>query len=231
MATVLVVDDDQAILEAVSYNLRRDGLDVLTAADGVTGLQLARERDPDLIVLDLMLPRLSGLDVCRAVRAERAVPIVMLTARDSETDMVAGLELGADDYLTKPFSMRELCARVQAALRRDRLSRAAGAHTLQADVLEGGAITLNVTAHEVQRDGELVALRLREFELLEHLMRHPNQVLTRERIMEAVWGYTYTGETRTVDVHMRWLREKLEADPAHPRQLLTVRGVGYKFVP
>ncbi len=231
MATVLVVDDDQAILEAVSYNLRRDGLEVLTAADGVAGLQLAREREPDLIVLDLMLPRMSGLDVCRAVRAERAVPIVMLTARDSEADKVTGLELGADDYLTKPFSMRELRARVQAALRRDRMSRAAGAGALQADVLVGGAIALDVTAHEVRRDGAVVALRPREFELLEHLMRHPNQVLTRERILEAVWGYTYTGETRTVDVHMRWLREKLEAEPARPRQLMTVRGVGYKFVP
>ena len=231
MATVLVVDDDQAILEAVSYNLRRDGLEVLTAADGVAGLQLAREREPDLIVLDLMLPRMSGLDVCRAVRAERAVPIVMLTARDSEADKVMGLELGADDYLTKPFSMRELRARVQAALRRDRMSRAVGTRALQADVLAGGAIALNVTAHEVRRDGELVALRPKAFELLEHLMRHPNQVLTRERILEAVWGYTYTGETRTVDVHMRWLREKLEAEPAHPRQLMTVRGVGYKFVP
>jgi two-component system response regulator RegX3 len=231
MTTVLVVDDDQAILEAVSYNLRRDGLEVLTAGDGLAGLEAARTHEPDLIVLDLMLPRMSGLEVCRAVRAERPVPILMLTARDSEADKVAGLELGADDYLTKPFSMRELRARVQAALRRDRLSRASAEGMALGDVLRGGAITLDVGAHEVRRDGELVALRPKEFELLERLMRHPNQVLSRERILETVWGYSYAGETRTVDVHMRWLREKLEPDPAHPRQLVTVRGVGYKFVP
>jgi two-component system OmpR family response regulator len=230
---VLVVEDDPAILDAVAYNLKRDGHEVLATADGLEGLRLAREEDPDLIVLDLMLPRMSGLDVCRIVRAEKTVPILMLTARDTEVDKVVGLEIGADDYLTKPFSMRELMARVNAALRRDRISREAGvdARTFHAEVIEGGNIVLSITAHEARRDGELVQLRPKEFDLLEYLMRHPGQVLTREMILESVWGYSYGGETRTVDVHIRWLREKLEADPAHPVHLQTVRSVGYKFVP
>lgn len=230
---MLVVEDDPAILDAVAYNLKRDGHEVLATADGLEGLRLAREEDPDLIVLDLMLPRMSGLDVCRIVRAEKTVPILMLTARDTEVDKVVGLEIGADDYLTKPFSMRELMARVNAALRRDRISREAGvdARTFHAEVIEGGNIVLSITAHEARRDGELVQLRPKEFDLLEYLMRHPGQVLTREMILESVWGYSYGGETRTVDVHIRWLREKLEADPAHPVHLQTVRSVGYKFVP
>jgi len=233
VSTVLVVEDDPAILDAVAYNLKRDGHDVLAAADGIEGLRMARDEDPDLIVLDLMLPRMSGLDVCRLVRAEKAIPILMLTARDTEVDKVVGLEIGADDYLTKPFSMRELMARVNAALRRDRLSREAGtgARALRPETIEGGGIVLSVTAHEVHRDGDLVPLRPKEFDLLEYLLRHPGQVLTREMILESVWGYSYGGETRTVDVHIRWLREKLEADPAHPVHIQTVRSVGYKFVP
>lgn len=230
---MLVVEDDSAILDAVAYNLKRDGHDVLTSGDGLDGLRLAREEDPDLIVLDLMLPRMSGLDVCRIVRAEKAVPILMLTARDTEVDKVVGLEIGADDYLTKPFSMRELMARVNAALRRDRMSREAGTavHATRPETLEGGDIVLSISAHEARRAGELVPLRPKEFELLEYLMRHPGQVLTREMILESVWGYSYGGETRTVDVHIRWLREKLEADPAHPVHIQTVRSFGYKFVP
>ncbi|MGE0227893.1 MAG: winged helix-turn-helix domain-containing protein [Dehalococcoidia bacterium] len=233
MSRVLVVEDDPAILDAVAYNLKRDGHEVLASADGLDGLRLAREEDPDLIVLDLMLPRMSGLDVCRIVRAEKAVPILMLTARDTEVDKVVGLEIGADDYLTKPFSMRELMARVNAVLRRDRISREAG-HGLtpaRPETLEGGDIVLSVSAHEVRRGDQPVQLRPKEFDLLEYLMRHPGQVLTREMILESVWGYSYGGETRTVDVHIRWLREKLEADPAHPVHIQTVRSVGYKFVP
>ncbi|MEZ4553214.1 MAG: response regulator transcription factor [Dehalococcoidia bacterium] len=233
MSRVLVVEDDPAILDAVAYNLKRDGHEVLASADGLDGLRLAREEDPDLIVLDLMLPRMSGLDVCRIVRAEKAVPILMLTARDTEVDKVVGLEIGADDYLTKPFSMRELMARVNAVLRRDRISREAG-HGLtpaRLETLQGGDIVLSVSAHEVRRRDQPVQLRPKEFDLLEYLMRHPGQVLTREMILESVWGYSYGGETRTVDVHIRWLREKLEADPAHPVHLQTVRSVGYKFVP
>ena len=230
MARVLVVEDDPAILESVAYNLEREGHEVVKAADGVAGLELSREVEPDLIVLDLMLPRMSGLDVCRVVREERAVPIVVLTARDSEADTVSGLNLGADDYITKPFSMAELLARVGAVLRRDGLSREAGGGAATGPVVRGGGIELLVTAHEVRHDGVPVTLRPKEFELLEYLMRHPGHALPRDTILERVWGYEFGGGTRTVDVHMRWLREKLERDPSSPQHLLTVRGVGYKFV-
>ena len=230
MARVLVVEDDAAILETVAYNLGREGHDVITAADGVSGLQLSRETEPDLIVLDLMLPRMSGLDVCRVVREERPVPILMLTARAAEGDKIAGLDLGADDYMTKPFSMQELVARVSAMLRRDRISREA-ADGVSGGALSGGGIELRPDAREVRREGEVVRLRPKEFDLLECLMRHPRQVLTRDRILEQVWGYEFGGGTRTVDVHMRWLRQKLEAAPSKPQHLVTVRTVGYKFVP
>ncbi len=230
MARVLVVEDDAAILETVAYNLGREGYDVVTAADGVSGLQLSRETEPDLIVLDLMLPRMSGLDVCRIVRDERPVPILVLTARSAEGDRIAGLDLGADDYVTKPFSMQELVARVSAMLRRDRISREA-AGGVNGGTLRGGGIELRPEAREVRRHGEVVRLRPKEFDLLECLMRHPRQVLTRDRILEQVWGYEFGGGTRTVDVHMRWLRQKLEAAPSKPQHLVTVRTVGYKFEP
>ena len=230
MARVLVVEDDAAILETVAYNLGREGHDVVTAADGVSGLQLSRETEPDLIVLDLMLPRMSGLDVCRVVREERPVPILVLTARSAEGDKIVGLDLGADDYMTKPFSMRELVARVGAMLRRDRISREA-AGGVSGGTLRGGGIELRPDAREVRREGEVVRLRPKEFDLLECLMRHPRQVLTRDRILEQVWGNEFGGGTRTVDVHMRWLRQKLEAAPSKPQHLVTVRTVGYKFVP
>ena len=232
MSTVLVVEDDANILEAVAFNLERDGHDVLRAEDGVSGLELAREAQPDLVVLDVMLPRMSGLDVCRILREEQPVPILILTARDSEPDKIQGLDLGADDYMTKPFSMRELRARVASALRRDQLSRSVAATGNEhGDRLEGGGIVLDMAAHEATRDGVQLSLRPREFALLEYLMRHPGQALSREMILESVWDYSYVGETRTVDVHVRWLREKIEDDPAHPRHLQTVRSVGYKFVP
>jgi two-component system OmpR family response regulator len=232
MSTVLIVEDDPNILDTVAFNLERDGHEVLRASDGVSGLQLAREQTPDLVVLDVMLPRMSGLDVCRILREEQSVPILMLTARDSEADTVQGLDLGADDYVTKPFSMRELRARVTSALRRDRLSRGAGAEPDGvAEVLTGGEIELDLWSHEARLGGEVVELRPREFALMEYLMRHPGQALSREMILESVWGYSYAGETRTVDVHVRWLREKLEADPARPVHIQTVRSVGYKFVP
>ena len=234
MPTVLVVEDDPAILEAVAYSIGRDGYEVLCAADGIAGLELARDRKPDAIVLDVMLPRMSGLDVCRILRAEAPVPILLLTARDSEADRVQGLELGADDYLTKPFSMRELRARVTAMLRRDALSRAAGPHAAASPeraVLRAGTIEVDELTHEARHDGALLALRPREFALLAYLMRHPGQALTRSQILEEVWGITFMGETRTVDVHVRWLREKIEEDAANPRLIQTVRGIGYRFVP
>jgi DNA-binding response OmpR family regulator len=234
MPRVLVVEDDQAIRETIAFNLQRDGHEVTTAADGVAGLEAARADHPDLIVLDVMLPRMSGLDVCRILREETPVPILMLTARDAEADVVQGLDLGADEYVTKPFSMRELRARVTSLLRRDRISRQAGPAVPGAngvsEVLSGGSLTLSPTSHELLRDGVAIALRPREFALLEFLMRHPGQVFTRDVILEKVWGMTYPGETRTVDVHVRWLREKIEEDPSQPEHLLTVRSVGYKFV-
>ncbi len=230
MRTLLLVEDDASISSAVAYSLERDGYRVITAHDGVSGLELARKERPDLVLLDVMLPGLSGLDVCRILRQEQSVPIVMLTARDQEPDKIQGFELGADDYITKPFSMRELRARIGSALRRDRLSRDVGAGERAAsDVLSAGGLTLDRGAHVVTQRGDLVQLRPREFELLDYLMVHSGQALSRERILEAVWGFTYFGGTRTVDVHIRWLREKLEADPSQPQLIQTVRNVGYKF--
>jgi len=235
MTLVLVVEDDATIRETIAYNLKRDGHEVLTAEDGVAGLDLARERHPDLIVLDVMLPRMSGLDVCRIIRTETPVPILLLTARDSEADVVQGLEMGADEYVAKPFSMRELRARVASMLRRDRLSRDAGppaaARGGEAESLTAGDLTLSPAGHELTRRGIPVKLRPREFALLEFLMRNPGQVFSRDVILEKVWGITYRGETRTVDVHVRWLREKIEDDPSDPRHIQTVRSVGYKFQP
>lgn len=232
MSKVLVVEDDPSIREAVAYSLGLDGHEVSVAVDGQQALEVARESRPDAIVLDVMLPRLSGLDVCRILRGETAAPILLLTARDAEADRVQGLELGADDYVTKPFSMRELRARVAALLRRDELSRAAGPREhAQSDVITAGDLALDPTRHELRRGGVPVPLRPREFGLLEYFMRHPEQVLTRDQILETVWGMTYPGETRTVDVHVRWLREKIEEDPGEPRRIQTVRSVGYKFVP
>jgi DNA-binding response OmpR family regulator len=232
MSTVLVVEDDAGIRDAVAYNLGLDGHTVLTAADGASGLELARTQHPDAVILDVMLPRMSGLDVCRILRSETPVPILLLTARDAEPDRVQGLELGADDYVTKPFSMRELRARVGSMLRRDGLSRQAGPKADEgAQIVSAGRLVLDPVKHELRRDGALVALRPREFSLLEYLMRHPEQVLTRDQILESVWGITYRGETRTVDVHVRWLREKIEDEPARPQHIQTIRSIGYKFVP
>ena len=233
MPRVLVVEDDTAIREAVAFNLTRDGHEVVTAEDGVSGLEAARRDLPDLIVLDVMLPRMSGLDVCRLIRAEMPVPILLLTARDSEADVVQGLDLGADEYVTKPFSMRELRARVTSLLRRDRISRGAGPAApvgVEEDTVRAGDLTLSVSRHEVTKGGVAIKLRPREFALLEFLMRHPGQVFSRDAILEQVWDLTYPGETRTVDVHVRWLREKIEDDPAQPQHLQTIRSVGYKFV-
>ena len=227
--TILLVDDEDSVQKLLAYPLERDGYRVIPARDGEEALSRFAAEKVDLVVLDLMLPRMSGLDVCRVVRAERPVPIVMLTARDEESDKVVGLEIGADDYVTKPFSMRELMARVHALLRRDRISREA-AELPGAAAINIGGIVLDSTAHEVRRDGHALPMRPKEYDLLEYLMRHPGHALSREQILEAVWGYTYAGGTRTVDVHIRWLREKLEADPSQPERIITVRGVGYKVV-
>lgn len=228
MADVLVVEDDTAIREVVAYQLSKAGHRVDAVADGVTGLERFRDARPDLVILDLMLPRLAGLDILRIVRGEAEVPVIVISARDTEADKIAGFDLGADDYLTKPFSVRELLARVRVALRRGPGADAASDGGVQP---EGPYIEVDTERHEVRKGGEVVQLAPKEFELLAYLVRHPNQVCTRDQILESVWGYTYEGETRTVDVHIHWLRQKLEDDPARPRHLLTVRHYGYKYAP
>ena len=223
--TVLVVEDEASLVSTLSYNFRKHGFRVLSANDGVDGLRQARAARPDVVVLDLMLPKMDGLEVCRRLRAESDVPILMLTARGEELDRVVGLELGADDYLTKPFGMRELMARVRALLRRSGQQAPE-----EATRIIVGAIEIDLRGRSVTRDAREVALKPKEYDLLVYLARNAGQVFTRDQLLEKVWGYDFFGGSRTVDVHIRWLREKLEAEPARPRHLLTVRGVGYKFV-
>lgn len=224
---VLVVEDESAIVDAVSYALELEGFQVSSALGGREGLEAARRLKPSVVILDVMLPGMSGLDVCRQLRRESDVPIIMLTAKEGEADKVAGLELGADDYMTKPFSMRELVARVRAQLRRAAKS---GALSGSNEVLRGGAVELDVDAHEVRVGGEAVPVRPKEFDLLESLMRRRGRLATRETLIDEVWGPDYYGATKTLDVHIKRLRQKLEADPAQPRYIVTVRGLGYKFV-
>ncbi|HZP81429.1 MAG TPA: winged helix-turn-helix domain-containing protein [Chthonomonadaceae bacterium] len=221
---VLLVDDELPIVEAVAYNLKKEGYSVATALDAEQCLEMARREPPDLILLDVMLPSASGFDVCRILRKQTQVPIIMLTARAEETDRVVGLELGADDYVTKPFSMRELMARVKSVLRRSAPQETATGRQLQI-----GDLRIDLERYEVRLGERVVALSPKEFELLRFLAAHPGRVFSRQVLLDRVWGTDAYVEERTVDVHIRWLREKLEADPAHPRLLLTVRGVGYKF--
>jgi DNA-binding response OmpR family regulator len=229
---ILVVEDDPTLLETLDYNLARQDYGVCKAADGVTGLELARQERPDLVILDIMLPGLDGLEVCRILRQEMNMPILMLTARAEEIDKVVGLEVGADDYMTKPFSMRELLARVKALLRRVRLTRqdmqTADAGD-RADQLVFADLRVDLTRREVVLGTEPVRLKPKEYELLVFMVRNRGMALSRDLILERVWGWDYDGGTRTVDVHVRWLREKIEADPAVPSRIVTVRGVGYRF--
>jgi DNA-binding response OmpR family regulator len=223
--TILVVDDEPTLRETLVDALAADGYRVVAAADGRQALTVFRAERPDLVLLDLMLPELSGIEVCRIIRAESPVPIVMLTAKDSELDKVVGLELGADDYVTKPFSLRELSARVRALFRRS--EQAAGESA--PPVVDLGDVQADLAGHRLLRAGQAVALKPKAFELLAFLLRHPGQVFTRDQLLEHVWGYDYAGETRTVDVHVHWLRGEIEPDPANPRFIHTVRGVGYVF--
>lgn len=224
---VVIIEDEPALAESVSFALETEGFRVRSTDDGVDGVALVRRHRPALVLLDVMLPGLSGLDVCRQIRRDTDIPIIMLTARDSESDKVAGLELGADDYVTKPFSMRELMARVRSQIRR---STRTGQYADTNEVLRGGNITLDVDAHEVRVDDEVVELRPKEFELLETLMRRTDRLSTREVLIDDVWGATYFGDTKTLDVHIKRLRHKLEEDPSNPERIVTVRGLGYKFV-
>jgi two-component system response regulator ResD len=226
VAKVLVVDDEPNIREVVGLYLRRDGHAVVSAGDGDEALRLYQQTQPDLVVLDLMLPGLSGLEVCRRLQANRRVPLIMLTAKGEEEDRIVGLGVGADDYMVKPFSPRELAARVEAVLRRvNETQPASGAER----VLAFDELEIDPNTREVAVRGEPVALTAREFDLLYHLASQPKRVFTRDQLMEAVWGYTFAAETSTVTVHMRRLREKIEPDPTQPRYLHTVWGVGYRF--
>ncbi|MBM4445711.1 MAG: response regulator transcription factor [Chloroflexi bacterium] len=227
---ILVVEDDQTLREVLKYNLSKEGHEVLTAEDGIQALERARSHKPDLVILDIMLPRLSGDEVCRILRAETTVPIMMLTAKTDEVDKVVALELGADDYVTKPFSMRELLARIRAMLRRGDMAKGEIiAGETPPPPIKIADLDIDPSRRVVSRRGLNIDLTRMEFALLEFLARNRGQVFTRDRLLERVWGYDYAGDTRTVDVHIRWLRQKIEIDPAHPRHILTVRGVGYKF--
>ena len=223
-STVLVVDDEKTLREAVAYELQQEGYRVVTAADGRQALESFRAERPDLVLLDLMLPELSGMEVCRIMRSESDVPIIMLTAKSSEIDKVVGLEVGADDYVTKPFSLRELLARVRAHLRR---REAAPVGSGSAQTVPLGRVQVDLAGHRLTRDGAAVPLKPKAFELLAFLLRHQGQVFTREQLLEQVWGYGFAGETRTVDVHVHWLRAEIEELPHDPQLLQTVRGVGY----
>ena len=228
---VLIVEDDQTLLSVLKYNLVKEGFAVVTAADGVEALEVARRERPQLIVLDVMLPKLDGFEVCRILRRETTAPILMVTARSEEIDKVVGLELGADDYMTKPFGMREFLARVRAMLRRvEMMTQEATASREKVDsTVRAGELEADLARHQVSMRGSPLDLVPKEFDLLVFLMRNRGQVFSRDHLLEKVWGYEYAGGTRTVDVHIRWLRQKIEADPSHPRLLLTVRGAGYKF--
>lgn len=234
---ILVVEDEITLQETLAYNLKRQGYDVETAGDGTSALDIARRIHPDLIVLDVMLPGMDGFEVCRILRQEMNTPVLMLTARDDEIDRVVGLEVGADDYMTKPFSMRELMARIKAMLRRVRLVReevSANAAIPTTPVANSQAIVfdnlaIDLSRREVRLDEQPLSLKPKEYELLLFLAQHPGQVLSRELILEQVWGWNFIGDSRTVDVHIRWLREKIERDPGTPTRIVTVRGAGYRF--
>jgi two-component system response regulator RegX3 len=220
---ILIIEDEESYRDATSFMLRREGFDVVTAADGAAGLAEFDRGGADLVLLDLMMPGIPGVEVCRQLRARGNVAIVMVTARDSEVDKVVGLELGADDYVTKPFSHRELVARIRAVLRRGHDL------VLLPDVVEVNGVRVDVERHQVSVDGADVRLALREFELLELLVRNAGRVMTRGQLIDRIWGSDYVGDTKTLDVHIKRLRSKIERDPSNPLRLVTVRGLGYKF--
>ena len=225
---VLVVEDEANLLVALEYNLKSEGYNVFTAEDSETGLALARQEKPDLVILDVMLPNLDGFEVCRILRRESDVRILMLTARGEEIDRVVGLELGADDYVTKPFSNRELMARVRNMIRRSDSDDGASAST-DAETLASGDLIVDLTGHTVKLQDKPLDVKPREFSLLALLVANKGRAFTRDQILERLWGHDYIGDTRTVDVHIRWLREKIEPDPASPQRITTIRGVGYRF--
>jgi len=227
---ILIVEDEVSLQETLAYSLKNQGYDVLVAGDGQAGVKAAKDNQPALIVLDIMLPILDGFEVCRIIRQEMNVPILMLTARDDQIDRVIGLEMGADDYLSKPFNMRELIARVKALLRRVRFDREDTTNsTGKKDVLVFENLSVDTMRREVTLNGKPLSLKPKEYDLLLYLSRHRRQVLSRDMLLESVWDWSFSGGSRTVDVHIRWLREKIEEDPTDPKRIVTVRGVGYRF--
>ena len=232
---ILVVDDEISLQETLAYNLKKQGYEVETTGDGTEALGMARKIKPNLIILDIMLPGLDGFEICRILRKEMSTPVLMLTARDDEIDRVVGLEVGADDYLAKPFSMRELIARVKALLRRVRLihdeinQNADDDQKLKSEILTFDNLIIDMSRREIKVDDQVVPFKPKEYNLLTFFAQHQGQVLSRELILERVWGWDFIGDSRTVDVHVRWLREKIEQDPANPCRIITVRGAGYRF--
>jgi DNA-binding response OmpR family regulator len=226
MSRILVVEDEQSFSDALSFMLRKEGFDVSVAADGQVAVEMFEQQGADIVLLDIMLPGMSGTEVCRQIRTTSQVPIIMVTAKDSEIDKVVGLEIGADDYVTKPFSMRELMARVRALLRRSQMSETT---VPEPPALTAGDIEVDVAHHHAFLAGKELMLTSKEFDLLAFLIRNKGLVFSREQLLEKVWDYDFAGETRTVDVHIRWLRQKIESDAGKPRHLVTIRGVGYKL--
>lgn len=226
-AKILVVDDEPSIVKSIQYSLEKEGYQVVTSSDGQAAVEVARREKPNLVILDVMLPSLDGYEVCRQIRAEFPIPIIMLTAKGEEIDKVVGLEIGADEYVTKPFSLRELQARIKALLRL--VARYQEVKQVQPDRIEIGDLVIDASRHEVTLGGKVLGLTLKEYELLKLMAINANKVLSREYLIEQVWGYDFTGEGRTVDVHIHWLREKIEKDPNNPVRIQTVRGVGYRF--
>ena len=230
MTNILIVEDEESLADPLAFLLRKEGFDVILAPDGPTALEEFEKNSVDIVLLDLMLPGMSGTDVCKQLRSTSSVPVIMVTARDSEIDKVVGLELGADDYVTKPYSSRELIARIRAVLRRGQDSASeAPQEEFDEQILEGGRVRMDVERHTVTVDGEAVSMPLKEFDLLEYLLRNAGRVLTRGQLIDRIWGADYVGDTKTLDVHVKRLRSKIEAEPSRPQHLVTVRGLGYKF--
>lgn len=228
MTTILIVEDEESLADPLAFLLKKEGFEVIIAHDGPTALVEFDKNDVDIVLLDLMLPGMSGTDVCKQLRTTSSVPVIMVTARDSEIDKVVGLELGADDYVTKPYSSRELIARIRAVLRRG-VETEGVVEEVEEQVLQGGGVRMDVERHIVTVNGDPVPMPLKEFDLLEYLLRNSGRVLTRGQLIDRIWGADYVGDTKTLDVHVKRLRSKIEAEPSRPRHLVTVRGLGYKF--
>jgi len=226
---ILVVEDEENILEAIKYSLTSEGFDVYGAEDGEKGLEMARELVPDLVLLDVMLPKIDGFEVCRMLRKDMDLPVFMLSAKAEEIDRVVGLEIGADDYITKPFSMRELVVRVRNSLRRRSLASSENNSSDSKEIIKSGDLEIDLISHVIKLNGENLEMKPREFDLLVMLASSKGRAFTRDQILERLWGHEYIGDIRTVDVHVRWIREKIEVDPGNPSRIVTIRGVGYRF--